>query len=114
MCLLLGILYFCCRLSESPEVRERLERLVSESTKVISMLLASLVSVPLLFGFHGSICHAIGDLRFFLLTLFEAISMKIFLQKPGHARSDSAGSLRMASHVSNIINFEQAYNKVWL
>jgi hypothetical protein len=27
------------RLSESPEVRERLERLVSESTKVISMLL---------------------------------------------------------------------------
>lgn len=39
MCLLLGILYFCCRLSESPEVRERLQRLVSESTKVISMLL---------------------------------------------------------------------------
>jgi hypothetical protein len=55
------------RLSESPEVREQLERLVSESTK-----------------------------------------------RPGHARSDSAGSLRMASHVSNIINFEQAYNKVWL
>ncbi|KAH8961384.1 hypothetical protein BDL97_05G047600 [Sphagnum fallax] len=53
------------RLSESPEVRERLERLVSESTK-----------------------------------------------RPGHARSDSAGSLRMASHVSNIINFEQAYNKL--
>ncbi len=65
-------------------------------------------------GFHGSICHAIGDLHFFLLTPFEAISMKIFLQRPGHARSDSAGSLRMASHVSNIINFEQAYNKVWL
>jgi hypothetical protein len=55
------------RLSESPEVRERLERLVSDSTK-----------------------------------------------RPSHARSDSAGSLRMASHVSNIINFEQAYNKVWL
>ncbi|CAK9876122.1 unnamed protein product [Sphagnum jensenii] len=53
------------RLSESPEVRERLERLVSESTK-----------------------------------------------RPGHARSDSVGSLRMASHVSNIINFEQAYNKL--
>jgi hypothetical protein len=42
------------RLSESPEVRERLERLVSESTKVISMLLASLVSVPLLLDFMAA------------------------------------------------------------